>query len=288
MTTSSTVPAPLRAGGVDWEVRCREMAAARHTWAAGPSGDHWAKRAGRYAKYGPGTGRDGFVDHLLARLRPDDVVCDVGAGTGRHVLHVARAVRAVIAIEPSPAMRTELTAMIAREGLTNVRVVEAPFPDAAHEARADVVYSSHVLYGAADPGAFIDAMTRAARREALLCLGPRLPSAALDGLYARVHGSARAQGPGALEALMLLWQRGIFADMTVIPGSSRPMTFAPGDDDDIRELCYRLHVDDDGDGMQRVRDAVRALGAPCDGEPDRVAFPTLGPNVLIAWPGASA
>ncbi|MFO0668496.1 MAG: class I SAM-dependent methyltransferase [Polyangiaceae bacterium] len=285
--SSSPHPA-LRAGGVDWIARCREMAASRQTWAARPGGDHWQKRAGRYAKYGPGSGRDAFVDRLLARLRPDDVVCDVGAGTGRHVTHVARAVREVIAVEPSPAMRAELAAMIAREGLTNVKVVADGFPQAEAEARADVVYSAHVFYGAPDPIAFLEAMTRAASREAILCLGPRLPSAALDGLYLAVHGHARADGPGALEALALLWQLGCFADANVIPNTDRPLTFAPEDEDDIRELCHRLHVDDDADGLARVRRAVRELGAPIEGEPDRVAFPTVGPNVLIAWPTRAA
>jgi len=273
----------LRAGGIDWRARCREMAAARHTWAAGTSGDHWQKRAGRYAKYGPGNGRDAFVERLLERLRPDDVVCDVGAGTGRHVMHVARAVREVVAVEPSPAMRAELLSMIAREGLTNVRVIERGFPEAADGLRADVVYSAHVFYGAPDPVAFLEAMTNTARREALLCLGPRLPSAALDGLYLTLHGKARADGPGALEALALLWQLGRFADLHVVPNSDRPLTFAPDDDDDMRELCLRLHVEDDADGVRRVREAVRALGAPVDGDTQRVAFPTVGPNVLIAW-----
>jgi FkbM family methyltransferase len=57
-------------------------------------------------------------------------VLDVGPGPGRHTLPLARVTRRVTAVEPSAAMREQLTAAIERERLRNVEVVPAEWPRA--------------------------------------------------------------------------------------------------------------------------------------------------------------
>ncbi|MCK6548512.1 DUF2478 domain-containing protein [Myxococcota bacterium] len=274
-----TPPTPLRAGDVDWEVRCREMAQAAHVW-GGPGEDRWARRAARFAKIS--RDRDGLVDTLAPMLEHTDVVVDIGAGTGRHAVPLARRVAHVIALEPSASMREHLEARVAEEQLANVSIVGKPWP-APLDRAFDVALSSHVLYGVEDAVSFIRAMSHA-RRLAVLYLSPRPPISGLDPLWASLYGAPRPQPPGALEILNLLWQLGHAAELRVVEGSARPFAFAD-DGEDLVELCLRVNVEPDDEGRARVREHLhRVARRTPDG---RWQLGTLGPHVLLSWPTQS-
>lgn len=269
-------PSPLHAGNVDWALRCREMATAAHIWGQ-PGEDRWARRAARFAKIS--RERDGLVDALAPLLVPSDVVVDLGAGTGRHAVPLAKRVAHVIALEPSTSMREHLEARVRDEGIENVSFVAKPWP-APLDREVDVALSSHVLYGVEDAVGFIRAMS-CARRLALLYLSPRPPISGLDPLWASLYGEPRPQPPGALEILNLLWQLGHRAELRVIEGSARPFSFAD-EGEDLVELCLRVNVEPDEAGLARVREHLHRVARR---EPDgRWAIGTLGPHVLLSWP----
>ncbi|MGB9633644.1 MAG: class I SAM-dependent methyltransferase, partial [Chloroflexaceae bacterium] len=106
----------LMAGGYDWLETWRRMydqeraqGEAAMDPAFGCSADYWAHRAGRFAAAARRHPQpDSSMEWLFPRLRPDDTVLDIGAGTGRYLPHLARRVAHVVAVEPSPAMRAEL------------------------------------------------------------------------------------------------------------------------------------------------------------------------------------
>ena len=71
---------------------------------------------------------DDVANVLLGLARPTDVWLDIGAGAGRYALPLARHVREVVAIEPSPGMAAALAEVAAEHGITNVRQVAARWP----------------------------------------------------------------------------------------------------------------------------------------------------------------
>lgn len=98
-------------------------------------------------------------------LRPGDLVLDVAAGTGHAARQLAPSVRAVVALDLTPAMLAAGQASAAREGLGNVVFVHGdatalPFLDASF----DVVVSRFAAHHFADPAAVIAEMARCARR----------------------------------------------------------------------------------------------------------------------------
>lgn len=271
----------IRAGGIDWSdtwsAMRRAVSAARAAHQDALEADPWRRRAARFDQRS--RARDGLPAVLTDQLREADVVVDVGAGTGRHAFGFARRCRRVIAVEPSQAMRGRLAQRAREEEVDNLEIVDAAWPMSAG-IEADVVFSSHVLYGVDDAAAFLSAMTAASRRLCALHLSLRAPGARLDPLWARVHGAEMPARPAALEALALLYQLGVHANLLVIEGSARPFELG-ADDDDLAELCRRLSLEPTGANMARVREALAAL-SPADARGMHV-LGTTAPNVLIWW-----
>lgn len=91
-------------------------------------------------------------------------VVEPGAGTGLNLAHYGPGVDEVLLLDPSPAMRAELTAAAEREGDGRFRVADGtfeaiPLPDAS----VDVVVATFVLCSVADPGAALHEAARVLR-----------------------------------------------------------------------------------------------------------------------------
>jgi len=274
----------VRAGDIDWIDRWQQMTTASETRDNSSNGevgsaDPWQHRAARFDRVGRQSVDIG-LDQLCMGVLPTDVVADIGAGTGRHAVPMARHCREVVAVEPSPSMRALLQAHIDEEG-ARVTVIAERWP--CELPPVDCVYSSHVLYGVADADAFLEHMTRSARRTCKLLLGLRAPADHLAPLWREVHGTERRRRPAALEALALLHQLGHAANLRIIEGTARPMTFMP-DDDDLNELCQRLHLEPRDRERKRVQAALDKLFP----RSSRDAPWVLGigsANAIIEWPG---
>jgi ubiquinone/menaquinone biosynthesis C-methylase UbiE len=90
---------------------------------------------------------------LLAELglSAQDVVIDIGTGTGQFALAVAPRCARVLAVDVSPVMLAALREKVAAAGADNVEIVEAGFLDYEHQGRpADVVYSRYALHHVPD------------------------------------------------------------------------------------------------------------------------------------------
>jgi SAM-dependent methyltransferase len=117
----------------------------------GAEGEHWARHGARGR-----AGNEELHDHLFgaAAIGPDDVVLDIGCGTGGTTLLAARrAARGlVVGIDLSAPMLHEALAAAEREGLDNVRFQRGdaqvhPFPDGGF----DVAISQFGVMFFADP-----------------------------------------------------------------------------------------------------------------------------------------
>jgi SAM-dependent methyltransferase len=158
---------------------------------------------------------DPVVDALAALALPDDVWLDIGAGAGRYALPLALGVREVVAVDPSPAMLSNLRDLATEHGIANVRALEGRWPPDALLADAlgpfpvaDVALIAHVGYDVEDIGPFVAAMDAAARRLCVAVLMECQPASLADPFWVRVHGERRAPLPALPEFVELLEQRG--------------------------------------------------------------------------------
>ena len=118
---------------------------------------------------------------VLAALqgRPGATVLDIGAGTGSWAAVLARHARLVTAIEPSPAMIEAMEENLAAEGIKNVRIVQAAWPDVQVEAH-DFSLCSHAMYGCPDLPTFVQSMIDVTHQTCFLVM--RAPK--VDGVLA--------------------------------------------------------------------------------------------------------
>lgn len=209
---------------LDWAGRWRALIGDRDTQrgAAYRDGDAerdpWTSRADRFAAYSQGLPADDpLYLRLLATVRPEDTVLDVGAGAGRYAVPLAALARQVVAVEPSPAMRQHLAARLAAEGVGNVTVVGAPWPEAATEV-ADVTLCSHVVYGVREIAPFLRELDRRTRRTVLIAIRvDQHPG--LHELARALFGEERVRQPALLDLYNALAEIGIIADVQILPAS---------------------------------------------------------------------
>jgi precorrin-6B methylase 2 len=150
---------------------------------------------------------------LLESVRPGETWLDIGAGAGRYALPIARALAptggSVVAVEPSAGMLAGLHEIAAEHGITNVRTIEARWPDAAADVgRADVALIAHVSYDIAAIGPFLAAMEAAASRLCVAVLMERQPSSIADVCWPPVWGEPRVALPALPEFVELLRAHG--------------------------------------------------------------------------------
>lgn len=163
---------------------------------------------------------------LLELLRPRDTWIDVGAGAGRLAVPLAGAVRSVVAVEPSAAMRGALGSSLLDRGRSNVRIVDGRWPEVAHAlAPADVTLAAFVLFDQPAVGAFIGAMERRATRRVVVSLTDRAPSAGDDEVWWELHGEAQAALPALSDFVQVLAELGRPVTATTFP-YERPRAIA--------------------------------------------------------------
>ena len=172
---------------------------------------------------------DPVLDALRAHARPDDAWLDIGAGAGRYALPLARTVRSVVAVDPSPSMLEALRESMAEHRIENVTTVAGRWPHAVQEESdelaamlpADVSLIAHVGYDVEAIWPFLEAMERATRRECLAVLMERSPAMLAEPFWKEIHGERRIALP-ALPALVdLLVAHGRTPELTMVESSRR-------------------------------------------------------------------
>jgi SAM-dependent methyltransferase len=208
----------------DWLELWREIVARQRSVDPEPAGpwtpenDPWRERAQRFATRSRRKWEqsDPLRAGVADALSPDDTVLDIGAGTGDWAVFLAPRVRALTALEPSPAMRAVLAQRLADDGVGNVTVAAGYWPDFADVPPHDVVLCAHAMYGAADFAAFVDRMTRTARRACYLLLKVPAPDGVMAEAASRVWGQPH-DSPDFVIAYNALLQLGIAADVRIDP-----------------------------------------------------------------------
>lgn len=251
------------------------------------TGDYWARRAEGFRKFVRETSGepDPFLAAIVQRLRPADVVLDVGAGTGRHTLALARHAARVTALDPSPAMLRYLRDGVVSEQLDNVEVVEGSWPEAASQvAKADIALSAHVLYPIEDVASFLRALDGHARRLCFLHLMVWQPWFDQLGLWEAAHREPRCPQPTYIDALNVLHQLRCYANVE-IAWVETPRTF-DSLDDAVERLAESVAVGEDAERRHRLRAQLAERLVPLDD--GRLAHPVRRYPLATVWWDAGA
>ena len=245
--------------------------------APGPA--FWDARARSFARAMDGSApRDPFLRRVRTDVDRTTTVLDVGCGPGRFALALARHAREVVALDWSPAMVAIVAARARRAGMANVRCVAGRWEE-VDVAPVDVSICSYVLPLAQDPARFLAKLNATTRRRAFVYMGAAPVDLALDPLWRHFHGSPRRPGPTYLDAVDVLAELGIRAEVEVVevPVRGRYRTVAHA------AKAYRdtLAVPDTPEARRELR---RLLGQwlVADGDHLRPPVRTL-PAAIVSW-----
>lgn len=157
---------------------------------------------------------DPVLDALRATIPATATVLDVGGGAGRFALPLALDGRQVTVVEPSRSMVEALE--VASEACgCNIPVIGAKWEDAEAPV-CDAVLCANVVYGLSDVVPFVRKLEAHARERVVILASMRSPLTQVSGLWEAVHGEPRANLPGVPELLEVLWEAGIFPNVTMI------------------------------------------------------------------------
>jgi CTP:molybdopterin cytidylyltransferase MocA/ubiquinone/menaquinone biosynthesis C-methylase UbiE len=217
-----------RAAELAWADRVRRNRDQVDRFREEPDGQDFYASVSSIFRDDPDRQGDPVLDALRAHAWPTDVWLDIGAGAGRYALPLARVVREVVALDPSPGMLDALQAAMAEHLIENVRVVPGRWPAAlasdgplAGLTSVDVALIAHVGYDVESIGPFLDAMERVASRECLAVLMERSPAMIAEPFWPPLHGEPRIALPGLPAFVDLLRARGREPEVTMLESSLR-------------------------------------------------------------------
>ena len=156
---------------------------------------------------------DQLLYFILRGIDSETTVLDVGAGSGRWTIPLARIAKRVTAVEPSSTMIDNLHKNIASAKLQNIQIIKSSWEDSIVEPH-DIIVCAHAMYASPDLASFVRKIERYTTRTCYLAI--RLPPS--DGIigelslaiYGRQHDS-----PNAIIAYNALYSIGIYANMQV-------------------------------------------------------------------------
>jgi len=168
----------------------------------GYQGAGWLERPERIEEERP--------DEVVAamRLRPDDVIADVGAGTGYFTFRFARAVPrgTVYAVDLQPEMLAMLESRMKKLGLRNVSTIGSTETDARLPPQSvDVVFFADVYHEFSYPREMMESLVRALKPGGRVVQieyrgeDPEVP-------IKRLHKMTVAQCRQEMEAVGLVWK----------------------------------------------------------------------------------
>ncbi|MEO8208705.1 MAG: NTP transferase domain-containing protein, partial [Chloroflexota bacterium] len=211
-----------------WAERVRANAAQVARFREEPDGTDFYAKVTRVFVVDPARDDDPILEAIRGQAFPDDTWLDIGAGAGRYALPIARSVKAVIAVDPSPAMLAALASGSKEHGIVSVSTLEGRWPpDGALRVRlgadpvADVALIAHVSYDVAEILPFIVAMERAARRACVAVLMDGSPASSASPFWPAVHGEERIALPALQQFVELLEARGCAPSVVLQPGDAR-------------------------------------------------------------------
>ena len=260
------------------DARARQMDAA-YARLGRTSADFWDRRArGFHRATSDAIARDPFFLRLRNEVTPQTSLLDVGAGTGRFTISLAPQAQYIIAVEPNSTMLDYLRRDASEQKLTNISYVPTTWQDAPDDLSADIVICSHVLYPIRDIVPFLAKLQAATRRTCYIYLRATSMDALTAHLWQHFHGDERCLQPGYIDALDVLYEMGIYANVEIVTLATSLRY--PSLDIAVEELIEQLILPDN----QQTRRESRVLIEKWLVERDGMLVPPLEKIVsAVIW-----
>jgi SAM-dependent methyltransferase len=201
--------------GIDWDDLWRQQLESASFRTLGA--ERWNAGAANWGKAMNVSSHSNYVDQLLDRmnLSPDMTVLDVGCGSGRMAIPLAKRVRHVAALDQAPAM-LELTEQYAKaESLQNIKTVNVDWTKARLgidvEPHDIVLSSSSVLV--LELREFLTRMDQAAKQRCYLSWG--VGANVRDARVSAVLGEKYRPQPSYVIIYNLLYSMGIIGNIEI-------------------------------------------------------------------------
>ena len=226
-----------------------------------PAGSFWDKRAKRFNESMMQNRERTERQIAKIELAPEYTVLDVGAGTGRLAIPIAKRVKSVTAIDPSRGMLACLQENMEKERVENITCINKRWEDV--ELRVDVephdvVIASHSL-GMFDIQEALAKMDAAAKKYVyIFTFAGRWTD---GGLWEKIHGEIRPSWSDYIYLYNILHDMGIYADVEIWDSEYeqrygsldeavtklKEMYDMPSEKEEIlREHLSKILVEDDG------------------------------------------
>ena len=156
---------------------------------------------------------DSLLDFVLKGVDASDTAIDIGAGTGRWTIPLAKRIKSLTSIEPTSGMAEMLKENLKNGRLRNVEILAQTWEDATPSMH-DIVVCAHGMYASEDLAAFVRKMERYARKTCYMAV--RIPPAdgILSELSLKIHG-CRHDSPDGVIAYNALYTVGIHTNVLV-------------------------------------------------------------------------
>ena len=195
----------------------------------------WDKRADYYDRSVRDNLKTSLFDVSLMDLRPEDTVLEIGAGSGRLTVPIAKKVKSVTAVDPSARMLMYLRDNMAEAGLANCRYVQKKWEDVCLKKDMvphDVVLSAFSM-GFYDAARALDKFHRASKRDVYIFwfAKKRHEDALLEYISESVGKRyvKKPHYPDYICILNILHDMGIFADVKIIEYNWKESFMTPED-----------------------------------------------------------
>ena len=216
-------------------------------------GDFWRNLAPMF-RADPYRTDDEILNVLMEMVDEDSSVLDVGGGAGRFAIPIAlRRGASATVVDPSPSMLEQLEGASSEVEGANVTGVNAEWEAARVEA-ADLVLCSHVVYGVADIGPFVQKLHDHARRRVVMVSFVDSPQAGVAPLWEPVYGEERINLPALPELMNVLWEMGIYASVRMMAPTG-PQSFESVEAA-VEEVSGRLFIGSDTARLQRLEESI--------------------------------
>ncbi len=243
--------------------------------------------------HGHGHGRPVFASEPVDPYRTDDPalnglyefvresteVLDVGGGAGRFALPLATRAKQVTVIDPSVDSLDLLKTRVAEFGFSNVTAVNERWEE-AEVPSADVTLCSWAIHHVVDAAPFVKKLEEQATDRVVILEMMETPGSQMAPFFERVHGKSLTALPGVRQLLNLLWDMGIFPDVTML----NPETPIMGADlsSTLERLRRMLAVEEGTDADERLCAAADELLVET-GEGLTVRGANMRRQAIITW-----
>ena len=178
---------------------------------AGQRDDDWAALAQNF-QADPRRKLDSLLTKIASYVEADDVLVDVGGGTGRLSLPMALRCKEVVIVDPSEGMRGVFEKTAKEAGISNACYVASNWVG-AEGIEGDVALVAHVTYFVREIAPFLAKLNSAIRRRVIVCVRSVPPPNQIGPFFSLAHGEDIAPLPGHNELVGVLEELGVTAEL---------------------------------------------------------------------------